>query len=479
MRDLRLRPSATLRLVGKPTVLIMAAGHGTRMRSSLPKVLHPVCGRPMIHWVIEAARRAGAGRIICVTRPGEGVAEELPDGVEAAEQTTGEGTGAAVLAARDGIGPDATVVVLSGDHPLISDELIRWMVERHESEDAAATLLTTDQIDPAGYGRIVRASDDSVERIVETKYPDQVPPEELAIREVNVGTYAFTAGALFGALDAVAETGGERYLTGVFPLISQHGGRLVAAKTDDVLSSLGVNTRADLMEVGSHLNKQLIEQHAVNGVTFASPETTTIEADVEIGKDTVIGPGVTIHAGTRIGEGCEIGPHTTLIDATLGDRVWIAHSYLVDCEVESDAKIGPFAYLRPGTVVREGAKIGTFVEIKNSDIGRGTKVPHLSYLGDADVGEESNIGAGNVTANYNAATRTKSRTQIGNRVKTSVDTTFVAPVSVGDGAYTGAGSVITDDVPEGALGIARARQKNVEGYAERKEQEASDEQPGD
>jgi bifunctional UDP-N-acetylglucosamine pyrophosphorylase/glucosamine-1-phosphate N-acetyltransferase len=233
------------------------------------------------------------------------------------------------------------------------------------------------------------------------------------------------------------------------------------------------------MEVGRHLNKQLIEQHAVNGVTFISPDTTTLEADVEIGKDTVIGPGVTIHAGTRIGEGCEIGPHTTLIHATLGDRVWIAHSYLVDSEVESDAKVGPFAYLRPGTVVREGAKIGTFVELKNSDIGRGTKVPHLSYLGDADVGEESNIGAGNVTANYNAATRIKSRTKIGNRVKTSVDTTFVAPVSVGDDAYTGAGSVITDDVPEGALGIARARQKNVEGYAERKEQEASDEQPGD
>jgi bifunctional UDP-N-acetylglucosamine pyrophosphorylase/glucosamine-1-phosphate N-acetyltransferase len=217
----------------------------------------------------------------------------------------------------------------------------------------------------------------------------------------------------------------------------------------------------------------------VNGVTFISPDTTTLEADDEIGKDTVIGHGVTIHAGTRIGEGCEIGPHTTLINATLGDRVWIAHSYLVDSEVESDAKVGPFAYLRPGTVVREGAKIGTFVELKNSDIGRGTKVPHLSYLGVADVGEESNIGAGNVTANYNAATRIKSRTKIGNRVKTSVDTTFVAPVSVGDDAYTGAGSVITDDVPEGALGIARARQKNVEGYAERKEQEASDEQPGD
>jgi bifunctional UDP-N-acetylglucosamine pyrophosphorylase/glucosamine-1-phosphate N-acetyltransferase len=464
--------------MAKPTVLIMAAGHGTRMRSTLPKVLHPVCGRPMVHWVIDAARRAGAGRIVCVTRPGEGVAEELPEGVESAEQTTGEGTGSAVLAARDGMTPDTTVVVLSGDHPLISSDLIASMVDRHEREGAAATLLTTDQIDPAGYGRVVRAADDSIERIVETKHPEDVPEDELRIREVNVGTYAFTAGDLFGALDAVGETGGERYLTSVFPLIVARGGRLVAEMTDDVLSSMGVNTRADLMEVGSHLNRRLIEEHALNGVSFASPETTTLEADVEIGEDTVIGPGVTIHVGTRIGEGCEIGPHTTLIGARLGDRVSVAHSYLVDCDVESGAKIGPFAYLRPGTVIREGAKIGTFVEVKNSDIGRGTKVPHLSYLGDADVGEETNVGAGNVTANYDG--RKKHRTKIGKRVKTSVDTTFVAPVSVGDDAYTGAGSVITEDVPDGALGIARARQENVEGYAQRKEQEASDEQqPGD
>jgi bifunctional UDP-N-acetylglucosamine pyrophosphorylase/glucosamine-1-phosphate N-acetyltransferase len=464
--------------MAKPTVLIMAAGHGTRMRSTLPKVLHPVCGRPMINWVIDAARRAGAGRIICVTRPGEGVAEELPEGVEFAEQTTGEGTGSAVLAARDDIPPDTTVVVLSGDHPLISADLIASMVDRHVREGAAATLLTTDQIDPAGYGRIVRAADDSVERIVETKHPEDVPEDELRIREVNVGTYAFTAGALFGALDSVGETGGERYLTAVFPLIVEQGGRLVAAMTDDVLSSMGVNTRADLMEVGTHLNRRLIEEHALNGVTFASPGTTTLEADVEIGRDTVIGPGVTIHAGTRIGEGCEIGPHSTLIGARLGDGVWVAHSYLVDCELENGARIGPFAYVRPGTVIRQGAKIGTFVEVKNSDIGRGTKVPHLSYLGDAEVGDQTNIGAGNVTANYDG--REKHRTKIGKRVKTGVDTTFVAPVSVGDDAYTGGGSVITDDVPDGALGIARARQENVEGYAQRKEQEASDEQqPGD
>src|SRR5919204_179384 len=335
--------------MGKPTVLIMAAGHGTRMRSAAPKVLHPVCGRPMIHWVIEAARRAGAGRIVCVTRPGEGVEEALPDGVEAAPQITGEGTGSAVLAARDGITPDTTIVVLSGDHPLISADLITSLVKRHEDEHAAATLLTTDQIDPSGYGRIVRAPDGTVERIVETKYPDRVPPDELRIREINIGTYAFAAGDLFGALDDVGETGGERYLTGVFPVISQNGGRITAELTHDILSSIGVKTRADLMEVERHLSQRLIEEHALNGVTFTSPHTTTIEADVEIGEDTVVGPGVTIQAGTRIGKGCEIGPHTTLINARLADGVWVAHSYLVECEIHDNAKIGPFAYLRPGT----------------------------------------------------------------------------------------------------------------------------------
>jgi bifunctional UDP-N-acetylglucosamine pyrophosphorylase / glucosamine-1-phosphate N-acetyltransferase len=473
----RIAPSATLTAMAKPTVLIMAAGHGTRMRSSVPKVLHPICGRPMLHWVIDAARGAGAGRIVCITRPGENVEEALPDGVETAPQTSGEGTGAAVLAARDGIDTDTTVVVLSGDHPLISADLIEDLVNTHEREHAAATLLTTDELDPAGYGRIVRAPDNSVERIVETKYEDAVPKEELGIREINIGTYAFTAGELFGALEQVPSTNGERYLTGVFPVIRERGGRIAAEKTRDLFSSIGVNTRADLIEVEEHLSARLIHEHALRGVRFVSPHTTTIEADVEIGEDTVIGPGCTIHAGTRIGNASEIGPHTTLIQANLGDGVRVVHSYLVDCEVHDGATIGPFAYLRPGTIVREGAKVGTFVEVKNSDIGAGTKVPHLSYIGDADVGEQTNIGAGNITANYDG--RRKHRTKIGKRVKTSVDTSFVAPVSVGDDAYTGAGSVITEDVPDGALGIARARQRNVEGYAQRKEEEASDEQSRD
>jgi len=457
-------------MADQPTVLIMAAGRGTRMRSDLPKVLHPVCGRPMLEWVVEAALGAGAGRVVCVTRPGDGVAGELPDAVEGVEQREGEGTGSAVLAAREKIDPNATVVVLSADHPLVSADLIGGLVEKHDSAGAAATLLTTEELDPAGYGRIVRAADGSVERIVETKHTEGLSQDELALREINIGAYAFAAGDLIEALDRVGdETGGERYLTGVFPLLRDGGRLVIAHRTDDVLSAFGVNTRADLMEAERHARARLIRDHAVAGVSFALPDTVAIDAGIEIGEGTTIGPGVSLRGTTRIGRDCDVGPHTTAIDAALGDGVSVAHSYLLGCDIEDGASIGPFAYLRPGASIGPGAKIGTFVEIKNSRIGAGTKVPHLSYLGDADVGEKANIAAGNVTANYDG--RSKHRTVIGDGVKTSVDTTFVAPVHVGDGAYTGAGSVITDDVPPGALGIARARQENIEGYAERKDKE--------
>jgi bifunctional UDP-N-acetylglucosamine pyrophosphorylase/glucosamine-1-phosphate N-acetyltransferase len=451
----------------QPTVLIMAAGHGTRMRSSLPKVLHPVCGKPMIEWIVDAAHEAGAGRIVCITRPGTGVAERLPDGVEVAEQREGEGTGAALLAARELVEPGATVVVLSGDHPLVSPQLISGLAETHAREGAVATLLTTTELDPTGYGRVVRGPDGSVERIVETKHPEGVPPEVLAIREINIGAYAFAADELYAALDQVAETRGERYLTAVFPILRERGGKIAAYPTDDVSCAMGVNSRADLMDVERVARERLIREHARNGVTFTAPGTVVIEPGVEIGQDATIEAGVTLRGATRIGAGATIGPHTTLIDARIGDGATVLHAYAVEAEVGPNASIGPFAYLRPGTVVGEGAKVGTYVEVKNSTIGAGTKVPHLSYIGDADVGEGTNIGAGNITANYDG--RRKHRTVIGNNVKTGVDTSFVAPVTVGDGAYTGAGSVITQDVPPGALGIARERQRNIEGYAERVE----------
>jgi bifunctional UDP-N-acetylglucosamine pyrophosphorylase / glucosamine-1-phosphate N-acetyltransferase len=452
------------------TVLIMAAGLGTRMHSDKPKVLHEVCGRPMVHWVIAAAREAGAGRVVCVTRPGDGTAEGLPEDVDVVEQREGEGTGAAVLAARELLEPEAPVVVLSGDHPLVSRHAIEELLHSHSREHASATLLTTTDLDPSSYGRIVRTPDGSVERIVETKSTEGLPDEVLSIREINIGAYAFEPRELVSALEAVEPEGEERYLTGTIPALRARGLHVATHGTTDTLSALGVNTRVDLMEAQRLAQRRIVEAHAFVGVTFQAPDTTRVDADVRIGPDTTIGPGVTLAGSTRVGRGCRLGPAATAVDATLGDGVIVRHSYLVECEVREGASIGPFSYLRSGAVIGEGAEVGAFVEVKNSEIGRGAKVPHLSYIGDADVGEETNVGAGNITANYDGIE--KHRTVIGKGAKTGVDTSFVAPVTVGDRAYTGAGSVITEDVPEGALGISRPDQTNVEGYADRVDKES-------
>ena len=456
------------------TALIMAAGQGTRMKSDLPKVLHPVCGVPMLHWVISAARAAGADRVVCVTRPGDGVAEQLPEGVESAPQTQGEGTGAAVLAAREALEASETVVILSGDVPLVSADTVAGLVESHTSEGAAATLLTTDELDPTAYGRIVRGGDGSVERIVETKHAEGVPDEILAIREINIGTYAFDGPELVRALDEVEETGGERYLTGVFPILTARGLKVAAHSTSDTLGAMGVNNRADLMEVTRHAQHRILARLARDGVTFTAPDSVDVHATVAIGADTTVGAGATLRGSTRIGAGCAIGPQTTITDSELGDGVNVLHSVLAECRVANGATIGPFAYLRPAADVRDGAKIGTFVEVKKSVIGPGAKVPHLSYIGDADVGEKANVGGGAITANYHRGT--KSRTRIGRDARTGVHNSFVAPVSVGDAAYTAAGSVITEDVPDGALGVSRAPQKNIEGYRERIDREQEQEQ---
>jgi bifunctional UDP-N-acetylglucosamine pyrophosphorylase / glucosamine-1-phosphate N-acetyltransferase len=451
------------------TVLIMAAGQGTRMRSGTPKVLHRICGKPMVEWVVDAAREAGAGRVVCVVRPGDRVAEGLPDFVEVAEQSEGEGTGAAVLAARDAVG-DGPVVVLSGDHPLVTPGQIAGLVDEHRRASAGATLLTTDQLDPTGYGRVVRTDGGEVERIVETKYTEGVAHAELGIREVNLGTYVLEAPQVFDALDEVGVENGERFLTNVFPVLKGDGVRVVAHPTDDAAIALGVNDRVGLMRAEALAQQRILERHAREGVTFLQPGSVRIEARVTIGADTTIGPGVSLLGDTALGGGCDIGPHTTLSDCRVGERAAVLHAYAVQAEIHDDVTIGPFAYLRPGTVVRAGAKVGTFVEVKNSDIGEGAKVPHLSYVGDADVGEDSNLGASTITANYDG--RAKHRTKLGKSVKTGIHTSLVAPVDVGDRAYTGAGSVITGDVPEGALGIARSEQKNVEGYADRVEEDS-------
>jgi bifunctional UDP-N-acetylglucosamine pyrophosphorylase / glucosamine-1-phosphate N-acetyltransferase len=452
------------------TVLIMAAGRGTRMRSSLPKVLHPVCGKPMLAWVVDAAREAGAARVICITRPGDGVADGLPEGVELVEQREGEGTGAAVLAARAQLEQEpGAVVVLSGDQPLIGADDVRGLVNAHAAEGAAATLLTTDQLDPTGYGRVIRNGNGGVDRVVETKRPEDATAAELAVREINLGTYAFASRALVAALDRVELVKGERYLPGAIPILAAEGGRIAAHLIADAEAALGVNDRADLMAADQAAQQRLLREHARAGVTFLQPATARIEAQVTIGADTTIGPGVTLMGATTIGAGCEVGPHSTLIDTAVADGARVIQTYAVEAEVGPGASVGPFAYLRPGASIGEQAKVGTFVEIKNSTIGAGAKVPHLSYIGDADVGEGTNLGASTITANYDG--RRKHRTKVGKSVKTSVHTTLVAPVDVGDRAYTGAGSVITEDIPDGALGIARPRQTNVEGYADRAAEE--------
>ena len=452
------------------TVLIMAAGQGTRMRSETPKVLHRIAGKMLVEWVIDAARAAGAGRVVAVVRPGDGVAEGLPPGVEVVEQREGEGTGAAVLAARTALADRGPVIVLSGDQPLITTDQLEGLLAEHEERGAVATLLTTDQLDPAGYGRIVRDSDGSVDRIFETKRTDGLTREELAVREINLGTYVFDAKVLFDALDQVGLEQGERYLTGVFPVIRQNGGTIAAHATDDADAAIGVNDRAGLMHAEMAVQRRLIEQHARAGVTFLHPCSTRVEAGVTIGPDSVIGPGTVLEGSTSVGEGCEIGPHTTARDATVHDGAVVIHSFVLGAEVGPGVRVGPFAYLRPGTCLREGAKVGTFVEVKNSDIGPGAKVPHLSYIGDADVGEGANLGASTITANYDG--RKKHRTKLGKSVKTGIHTSLVAPLDVGDRAYTGAGSTITGDIPEGALGIAREKQENIEGYADRVEEDS-------
>ena len=443
----------------------MAAGRGTRMRSTTPKVLHPLCGRTMIEWVVAAARAAGAGRIVCVTRPGDGVAEQLPSGVEAVEQRAGEGTAAAVLAARDRIDAGAPVLTLSGDHPLVGADLLEALVREHERSGAAATLLTTDRLDPSGYGRILRRPDGSVERIVEPKSADGVAPQHLAIREINLGTYAFQPEALLAALERVPDAGGERYLTAVFEALRSAGGRIATHRTEDLAAAIGVNDRAALMAAEAVARERILGRLARAGVTIHAPATVAVDADVEVGADTQLGPGTVLRGSTTVGAGCVVGPQATIVDSRVGDGAEVVAAHVVEAEIGPRAAVGPFAYLRPGARLAEGAKVGAFVEVKNATIGAGAKVPHLSYIGDADVGAGANLGASTITANYDG--REKHRTEIGAGARTGVHTSLVAPVSVGDEAYTGAGSVVTDDVPDGALGIARPRQRNVEGYADR------------
>jgi bifunctional UDP-N-acetylglucosamine pyrophosphorylase/glucosamine-1-phosphate N-acetyltransferase len=445
------------------------------MKSAVPKVLHPICGRALVGWPIAAAQEAGAGRIAVIVSPDRDISGALPDGVETVPQPEANGTGGALIAAEHIVAESETVVVLSGDVPLVSAELISDVVVTHESEGAAATVITAVLDDPGSYGRVIRAGDGpEIDRIVEAKTAGDATEEELAVPEINSGIYVFSGAALAEALPKLDNDNaqGEYYLPAVLPLIRAAGGRVVAHVSDDPNIVLGVNSRADLALVEAEARRQILRRHMLAGVTIVDPGATWIDVDVRIAPETRIEPGCSLLGACEIGTATVVGPHTTLIDSRLGAEVTVPHSYLVECDVADRCSVGPFAYLRPRAELAEGAKAGTFVEIKNSRIGKGSKVPHLSYIGDADVGEGANLGAATITANYDGFV--KNRTKIGDGARTSVDTTLVAPVEVGDSAYTGAGSVITDDVPPGALGIARAEQINVEGYAERKAAKAKE-----
>jgi bifunctional UDP-N-acetylglucosamine pyrophosphorylase/glucosamine-1-phosphate N-acetyltransferase len=440
------------------------------MRSEVPKLLHPLCGRPMIAWPVAAALAAGAEKVVVVDGPDRRLEASLNGSVEIAIQREARGTADAVRAAAKHIDPRRPVVVLFGDVPLIRASTIRELVEHHERDGAAATMATVVLEDPSGYGRVVRAPDGTVERVVETKAPGDATELELHIREVNTGIFAFDGEQLLIALQQVSgeNAQGEFYLPDVLPILREHERTVLAHELPDATETLGINDRVALAEVTAIAQQRIHARLMMSGVTIIDPLATVIDADVEIGQDTVVAPFSSLHGSTRIGARCAVGPHATLIDTQVGDDAKLVHAYATGAQVGDGVGVGPFAYLRPGTLLRAGAKVGTFVEVKNSDIGAGSKVPHLSYIGDTDIGESSNIGAGTITANYDGYR--KHRTKIGSRVKVSVDTSLIAPVKIGDDAFTAAGSVISQDVPDGALGVARARQSNIEGYSERRKQ---------
>jgi bifunctional UDP-N-acetylglucosamine pyrophosphorylase/glucosamine-1-phosphate N-acetyltransferase len=459
------------------------------MRSNVPKVLHEICGRPMGLWPVVAALEAGAGKVVVVDSPARPLAEVLmaesgmlamgeglptSADVELVVQPASNGTGGAVAAAAEAIDPGAPVVVLSGDVPLVSAAAIAELVTAHVAGAAAATMATTVLDDPSGYGRVVRDERGAVARVVETKTEGDATAAELEIREVNTGIYAFDGAALLAALPRLSADNaqGELYLPQVLDLLRADGAAVLAHAVDDPHLVLGVNDRVALAQVRALAQRAILERHMRAGVTVVDPLATWVDVDVRIGQDARIEPGTALRGATEVGSEAVVGPHTTAIDSRIGERAVVRVSWLERAVVGAGASVGPFAYLRPDAVLGEGSKVGTFVEVKNSAIGPGAKVPHLSYIGDADVGERANLGAGTITANYDG--HAKHRTTIGKRVRGGVDTAFVAPVSVGDDAYTAAGSVITEDVPPGALGVARARQVNREGYAQRREDEQAE-----
>jgi bifunctional UDP-N-acetylglucosamine pyrophosphorylase / glucosamine-1-phosphate N-acetyltransferase len=418
------------------------------MRSETPKHLHPLLGKRLVDWVIDAARALGPEPLVVVTSPATQDAI-AGDGITVAVQPEARGTGDAIAAARAALdGFEGDVLVLSGDSPLLTPELLEGLIAKHRESRAAATVLTFEPVRPLPYGRILRDDEGNVRAIVEE---GDATEQERAIRELNSSTYVFDARELWGALDALKPDNvqGELYLTDTVRALAEAGKPVATYKSDDPEAPVGINTRVELAAAAAVLRDRINERHMLAGTTIVDPLSTWIDPQVKLEPDSVVHPFTVLRGGTRVLRGAEVGPHVVAIDAEIGER----------------ALVGPFCYLRPGTVLEAGAKAGTFVELKNSRIGEGTKVPHLSYIGDAEIGAETNVGAGGITVNYpHEPGKPKGRTKIGRNVRTGVHNAFVAPIEIGDDAWIAVGSVVTDDVPPGSLAGFAPRQVTKEGY---------------
>ncbi|MET9828567.1 bifunctional UDP-N-acetylglucosamine diphosphorylase/glucosamine-1-phosphate N-acetyltransferase GlmU [Streptomyces sp. NPDC006385] len=453
-------------------VVVLAAGEGTRMKSATPKVLHEICGRSLVGHVLAAARELRPENLVVVVgHAREKVAAHLAEvdpGVRTAVQAEQNGTGHAVRMALEELGGtvEGTVVVVCGDTPLLTGETLTHLAATHSADGNAVTVLTAEVPDATGYGRIVRdGASGAVTAIVEHKDATEA---QRAVREINSGVFAFDGRLLADALGKVRtdNSQGEEYLTDVLGILREAGHRVGASVAGDHREIVGINNRVQLAEARRILNDRLLTRAMLDGVTVVDPATTWVDVTVSFEQDAVVHPGTQLQGATHLGEGAEVGPNCRLRDTRVGAGARVDTTVADGAVVGAQASVGPFAYLRPGTRLGARGKIGTYVETKNASIGEGTKVPHLSYVGDASIGEYTNIGAASVFVNYDG--QDKHHTTIGSHCRTGSDNMFVAPVTVGDGAYTAAGSVITKDVPPGSLAVARGQQRNIEGWVARK-----------
>jgi bifunctional UDP-N-acetylglucosamine pyrophosphorylase / glucosamine-1-phosphate N-acetyltransferase len=452
-------------------VVVLAAGEGKRMKSELAKVLHAICGRSLLGHVLVAAEPLGAATTLVVVGHGRGQVidhlAEIESSATTVVQDEQHGTGHAVRLALEALGDgvDGTVVVLPGDTPLLTTETLRKMLDRQHETNAATTLLSAVLPDPTGYGRVVRDSDGHVAAIVEDRDADE-PTRQIA--EINTSVYAFDLPKLRAALAKVTSDNaqGEQYLTDVIGLLVSTGEVVESVTTADPIETLGVNDRVQLAAVRRAMRDRIVTHWMREGVTIVDPQTTWMGVRVTLEPDVVIHQNTQLHGATHIARMANVGPDCTLYNTEVGEGATVLKSHCVRAKIGPDASVGPFAYLRPGTVLGKGAKVGAYVEMKNAVVGEASKVPHLSYVGDAEIGERSNIGAATIFVNYDGAD--KHATVVGDDVRIGSDTMLVAPVTVGDGAYTAAGSVITEDVPAGAIGVGRAKQRNIEGWVERR-----------